>query len=198
MAAPTIVIPNGARPSKACSRDTTRPLLCHAYLKRREDGLWLLATDAYIACALKVTGEPEADEGFVPFGALKLMQRGYSGEQVSDSAWLVRTDRHTVTFDVGRTVDSSKPFPDFDKLGVWGGEPADPVASIGMNAHMTRRLVQALGVGENSGCRYEMRVCPATTSPASEDIPAMLRVTGGYRYPDRIGVQMPVRLAEVS
>lgn len=198
MAAPTIVIPAGARPSKACSRDTTRPVICHAYLKRRDDGLWLLATDSYIACALKVTAQPEAEEGFVPFGALKLMQRGHRGEQVSDMEWRVRTDLGMVTFDIDLVLSNAKPFPDFYKLGVWGGEAAGPVTTVGMNAHLTRRLAQALGIDENNGCRYDMRAIPMTAPPSSGDLPAMLRVTGGYRYPGRIGVQMPVRLAEVS
>ncbi len=195
MPEPSIVIPTGARPSKACSRDTTRPVICHGYLRRRADGLWLLSTDSYIACALKVHGE--AEEGFVPFGALRLLQRGYQGEQVSESMWTVRTDRGHITFDVGESLGKTNPFPDFEKLGVWEGEAADPVAELGVNAHMTRRLAQALGIGENDGCRYEMRKVPLM-SPGAVGIPAMLRVTGGHRYPDRIGLQMPVRLGEVS
>ncbi len=195
----TIILPPGVRPAKACSRDTSRPILCHAYLREREDGWWLLATDAYIAVAIKVQTQGEIVEGYVPFDTLAHMRWGERVvEQLSPTAWRAFTDRGTATHDVGELVATvKKPYPDFEKLGMWEGEPAEPQAELGLNARMTRRLVKALGIAKHHGCRYDLRK-PPYWSHAESAPEAMIRVTGGHRYPDRVGLQMPVRLGECS
>lgn len=196
---PTIILPAGVRPARACSSDTTRPMLCHAYLREREDGWWLLATDAYIAAAIKVEAKGDVVEGYVPFGALSDMRYGgLANEQVSATAWAVLTERGRIVYEIPEpVVSSAKPYPDFNVLGMWEGEPAEPVAVIGMNPRFARRLALALGIARHDGCRFEMRKAPGIARPPqSPDLPAMMRVTGGYRYPDRIGLLMSVRLSE--
>lgn len=134
-----ILIPKGCKPSKACGTDQTRPILLHAYLRKRDNDTWLCMTDSYIAVALKVEGDVE--EGYVPIGALRLMENGKTGTQVSTTAWKVRMPDGTLTFDCGQTHQ----FPDFAGLGVWDTFESGAVDAIGMNGEMMARISAALG-----------------------------------------------------
>lgn len=176
----TLTLPNRCKPSKACSTDWTRPNLCHAYLRDRgKDGTWLCATDSYIATAIKVDGHGLV-EGWIPIGALRLMERGKNGTQISDAAWRVETSEGVVTYDITADVQGSK-YPDFDSLGLWDKRKQGAIGEIGMSPRLMAKIGDALGA-DNYGCRFEF-----TTDLKS------IRVTP-LNGEDRIGLQMPVRL----
>lgn len=142
-----IRLPYRCRPSKACSRDDSRPLFGHAWLKGRDDGMWLLATDSYVAVALKVTGD-ELVEGFIPFAALGAIERQELVSQVSPTAWVVAHDGMTeVTYDVGDRLDFGS-LPDFDKVcggALFADGPDLTGAPFAIGARNLRRIGKALG-----------------------------------------------------
>jgi hypothetical protein len=188
-AASTIVVPHRCKLSKVCSTDRTRPILTHAYLKRRGDGWWLLATDSYIACAVRVSeSATDAEEGWVPIGALRLMESGKPGEQISTTAWRVVANDGYVTFDVLPSVVETSVFPNFGAKGIdlWGEGDSKPksIPAAGINPRLMARLGEGLGA-HNYGCRFEflgenkpIRVTPLSSPDA-----------------DRVGLQMPIRLS---
>lgn len=169
-----ITIPKGCKPSKAVSTDWTHPNICHAYLRRHKGALYLCATDSFIAVALRVEGD--ADEGYVPIGALRLMETGKTAEQLSPTAWKVTTPEGFLTFDVGRGGN----FPDFAGLGVWDKPDSGTLDAVGMNTTMMHRIGQALGA--RNGCRMEFvgPLRPIWVTPLSFDV--------------GVALQMPIRL----
>jgi hypothetical protein len=184
-----IVLPSRCKPSVVCSTDRTRPILLHAYLRRRKGALWVCATDSYIAVAIKVEGD--AEEGFIPVGALRLMERGQAATQLSKTAWTVKTNDGAVTFDIADKVDGAVNYPDFDKFGLWEdtetakkhGEKADtwPLA-VGINAALMKRIQD--GLGATHGCRFDIAapLRPIRVTP--------LQSVDG----DRVALQMPMRI----
>lgn len=178
-----ITVPPRCKPSKACSTDQTRPILCHAYLRRHEGDLWLCAANSYIAVAIKVGGE--AEEGFVPVGALRLMERGQSAEQISTTAWRVKTPSDgLVTFDITSRVEgASKNYPDFVDLGVWDRKEGSPLAEVGIDPGLMKQIGDAVGAGE-AGCRFEFigPLKPIRVTPLNDP------------DGDRVALQMPIRL----
>lgn len=146
----TISIPHRAQPSAACSKDHTRPILRHGYLRRRDDGsMWLLATDSYLAVAVKVQGD--AKEGWVPVAAMRLLERGQAGEQLSATSWRIQTNEGAVTYDIEAQVAGSTNFPCFEKLGVWGEDerPEGDFNKFGVNPKFVERVGRAVGGTEN-------------------------------------------------
>jgi hypothetical protein len=178
----TILLPDGCRPHKATSRDAARPALCHGYLRQRGEEWWLLTTDSYIACALKVTVTGDVQEGWVPRSVLKRIARDpffSRPEQVGPAAWKVTTGEGRSTIE----ITPPKRFPDLEKIGVWDTSPGGPLTRIGLDPRLLQRLTWALGLFTR-GVQLEF------TSGAESPI----RVTGGIHFPDRIGLQMPLRL----
>lgn len=178
-----ITLPHGCKPSVACGTDERRPALLHAFLRRRDDGLWLLATDSYIAVALKVSGD--AEEGWVPREALERMEAGERGTQVSATAWTVTAPFGLTTFDFA-AAESWRP-PTVEKI-LWGDREPQAMTDVVLDLALTERLARAIGVdkggpGGSWGCRMELTGAegPMRVTP--------LRDTSG----DRFGVQMPVR-----
>lgn len=179
-----ITLPHGCTPSVACGTDEMRPALLHAFLHKREDGLWLLATDSYIAVALKVDGD--AEEGWVPVGALERMEAGERGTQVSATAWTVTAPYGSATFDFAAGDDAVKR-PTVEKV-LWGDRDPQAMTDVVLNPVLTERLARAIGAGKGSGywgCRLELTGAegPMRITPLGD--------TSGERF----GVQMPVRRA---
>lgn len=139
----TIWLPHGCKPSVALSKDETRPILCHAYLKRRDDGLWLYATDSFIAVALKVEGD--AEEGYLPGGALRVLEHGRPIEQDAPGKWSRTFKRAGQRQDIAWTVDLGD-YPDFDALGVFNTDdrtgPRQPVL---LDPVLIKKVGRALG-----------------------------------------------------
>ncbi len=183
VAARAILVPKGCKPSKACSTDRTRPILTHAYLRRHDGALWLCVTDAYVAVALKVEAGPDVTEGFVPVGALKMLEAGRHGEQMSPTAWRIVTPDGLLTFDCG-DLHGRAPgqFPDFANLGVWDKPDAGCVEAVGMNTDFMHRIGQALGA--RGGCRMDFvsQLRPIWITPLGHD--------------GRVALQMPIRLLD--
>lgn len=182
----SITIPHRCKLSKVCSTDLTRPVLTHAYLRRRKDGMWLCATDSYIACAVRVAGD--ADEGWVPIAALRLMERGQKNEQISETAWKVWVNDGTVTFDAEPNITGSSEPPDMGKPGIdlWGEHgtrTATDVGAVGINPKLMERLGAGLGA-HSYGCRFDFYgdLRPILVTPLSSP------------ERDRIGLQMPIRI----
>jgi hypothetical protein len=171
----TIVIPKGCKPSKACGTDRTRPLLCHAYLRRHDDRWWLCMTDSYIAVALRVECNG-VEEGFVPIGALRLMESGKPGEQVSDTAWKVQTPDGALTFDCGPMGR----FPDFAGLGLWEKGEAASLDSIGMNGELMAKINAALGARTGLRMTFKGPLRPIYVEPLGFD--------------HGVALQMPIRM----
>jgi hypothetical protein len=173
--AAALVIPKGCKPSKACGTDRTRPILCHAYLRRHDEQLWLCATDSYIAVALRVEGEG-VNEGYVPIGALRLMETGKLGVQVSGTAWKIETPEGALTFDCGPMGK----FPDFASLGVWNKPEKAKLAEVGMNTDLMAKIGAALGA--KHGCRMTFvgALRPIYVTP--------------LRFDCGVALQMPMRL----
>lgn len=185
-----IIIPAGCKPWKACSTDETRPVLCHAYLREREDGWWLLATNSYIAMALKIEPLGDLAEGWVPHRALKAIAAGRMTEQVDTMSWKVTTNTGHEVIRVPGVIGEATTFPDLAAFGMWEYEPGEPAAAIGMNPRLAWRLHQALGfAGTVKGVKLERTTYKAK---ASDESP--FRVTAGVHFPDRIGLLMPCRL----
>jgi hypothetical protein len=170
----SITIPKGCKPSKACSTDRTRSILCHAYLRRHDEVLYLCMTDSYVAVALRVDGD--AEEGYVPIGALRLMEAGKVAEQVSETAWRVITNEGLLTFDCGEMGK----FPDFASLGVWDKPDKGAVDAIGMNTSLMHKIGQALGA--RGGCRMQFiaPLRPIYVTPLGFDV--------------GVALQMPIRI----
>lgn len=193
MTAPTITLPTGCKPWEACSEDQTRPVICHGYLRERDGAWWLLTTDSYIACALKVETTGDVREGWVSRNAMEAMHKAYpvrQGEQVSETAWKIRTNEGHQTFDLA-PIDAPKGYPDMAILGMWEYEPGDALDAIGLDPRFLSRLVQALGFDNGLLGGVELRF---TGNPARGSAECPIRVTGGVHFPERIGLQMPVRL----
>lgn len=181
----SIVIPKGCKPSKACGTDRTRPILTHAYLRQHDRQWWLCMTDGYIAVALKVTAGVDVVEGYVPVGALRMMEAGKHAEQQSGTAWRVVTNDGLLTFDCGY-LDGRPPgeFPDFKGLGVWDKPDSGDVNAIGMNTELMWKIGQALGTArQNVGCRMDF------VSPLRP-----IWVTPLMAEPTGVALQMPIRL----
>lgn len=190
----TIKIPYGCKPSKACSPDPVRPIIRHGYLRQRKDGLWLCATDAYIAVALKVDGT--ATEGWVPRDVLALMERvakhgkaKLTFEQISKTSWRVASaDEAVVTvYDVAKELgygrsDTELTFPDLeamcDGLLFTAAELNGNPGAFGFNPKLLARIGEALG----GPVRAEV------TAPLK---PLRLTAIGSE---DRVALQMPIRL----
>lgn len=173
----SITIPPRCKPSKVCSTDRTRPVLCHAYLVEHDGALWVCAADGYIAVAVKVDGH--AAEGWIPIGALRLMERGQDAEQISPTAWRVQTNEGVITFDIEADVKGAT-FPDFKGLGVWDKREEGSVDAVGMNTKFMQRIGEAIGA--EHGCRFEF-IGPLRP----------IRVTS-LGHDGRVALQMPIRL----
>lgn len=173
----TFTFPSLCRPWKACSTDETRPAFCHPYLYRRDDGLWLCASDTYIAVAVKVNEGPGApvQDGFVPRKVAKLVRRGCEAKQLSATAWsvVVEPPYHEATYDLAGVL-GSKPTSLADKLesvDLWGESSVASSKSFGeritfaFNPTLTEHIHQALGgmslkatvVGPLAAIRYRAR-----------------------------------------
>jgi hypothetical protein len=176
-----IALPGGCKPSMACSTDETRPRITHGYLRRRDDELWLYATDSFIAVGLKVEGN--ATEGWVPRPALEALERGAMCEQITPTAWRVREQHAVVTYDIGEAVvpnDKGRAmFPPMDSFLHDEREPSE-VSTVAFDPALTVRLAEALGarrgVSFHFGSGQPVRVS-----------------ANGRSVAERIGVQMPVR-----
>lgn len=183
---PTFTLPRGARPWKAASKDETRPILCHGWLRERDDGWWLLTTDSYIACAVKVQTTGEIVEGQVPRAVLKLMRRGSAATQLADRAWRVRYDGCEWTL---RLPDDPATYPDLAALGMWDDSDGAQTDTIGLYPRLSRRLQAAMGSHETGVCfRF-------TAGPKDDPRTSVVRVCPTGEFGDRRGLQMPVRLS---
>lgn len=174
-----IVLPHGCEPSVVCSTDRTRPVLLHGYLRRRDDDLWLYATDSFIVVGLKVDGD--AREGWVPRPVLEALERGDLAEQVSETAWRVGMDGMAVTYDIAGQV-GDVPFPTVSTFLHDDMEP-EAVQSVGLDPALTDRL--ALGLGARWGVVLSF----------SGQLRAFRVTSTGYPATQRVGAQMPVRVA---
>ena len=182
----TITVPKPCKPSKVCTKDFTRPTLQHAYLRKRKDGMWLLATDSYTAVAIKVEGD--AVEGWIPIDALKAMEAGKKGTQLSKTAWQIQTDTGKVTYEIADELSdgAATKYPDFEKLAdgaIFNGfnGAKREAAPVGFNPTLLSNVAAALGAMKLS---------------LKADIVAPLRPIRltAIGYDDRVGLQMPVRL----
>lgn len=178
-----IALPGGGcKPSMACSTDETRPRIAHGYLRRRDDELWLYATDSYIAVGLKVDGN--ATEGWVPRPVLEALERGDGCEQLSLTAWRVRTHGAVVTYDIAAAVNPDSPgrFPTMDSFLHEEREPSE-VSMVALDPALTVRLAEALGArAPGQGvCLHFGSGNPFRVSVVGRDMS------------DRVGVQVPVR-----
>lgn len=184
---PTFTLPHGARPWKAASKDETRPVLCHGWLRERNDGWWLLTTDSYIACAVKVQTTGEIMEGQVPRAVLKLMHKGGDlAAQLPDRAWRVRYDGCEWTL---RLPDAPPKFPNLAALGMWDDPDGGSTDTIGLDSRLSCRLQQAMGSHETGLClRF-------TAGPNGDPKTSVVCVCPTGEPGDRRGLQMPVRLS---
>lgn len=183
----TIVLPHGCKPSKAVSTDQTRPILCHAYLRRRKGDLWLEATDSFIAVALRCEGT--AKEGWLPVDVLKLMEREANRKvqrlcftQDDEATWTV-TDQsglyQTVTTYMVPERSRGK-WPNLEALGLYDDpKVAEAVDPFGFNPSLLANVGAALG----GTLRVDFQ------GPLK---PIALRTQSG----DGLALQMPVRLVE--
>lgn len=75
----------------ACSPDMARPILARPQIIEHDKEKWLVATDSYIAVAMKV---PDVmHPGAVPLDAAKLLDKGKLGIQNEDLSWSSRSGR---------------------------------------------------------------------------------------------------------
>lgn len=124
----------GLKPSKAVSKDETRPVLQRAYLKRTEDGREEIhATDSYIAVRVPVHA-PDAAEGFIGVEELTKIEKGDEFTAANGTVEI-----GTVTY---QRFETESEFPDIDKI--WP-EPAKRTLEIGVNAKLLLALAQAVG-----------------------------------------------------
>lgn len=148
----TISIPAKCKPSRAASTDKTRPVITHGFLIRHDKELWLCTTDSYVAVAIQVRGD--ADEGFIPIDALRLMEKGREAEQIDRTTWKVLTPDGTATFDCGIQVGTGRP-PDLAKLGLFDApeKTKEAVFPVGANPTLIKKVSDALGASDS--CRFD-------------------------------------------
>jgi hypothetical protein len=179
----SFILPWGCKPwLAACGPE--HPSFHHGYLYRREEGLWLLTTDSFIVCAIKVDGD--AEDGFVHRGVIKALAR-VNGEavQLDDGSWRVDLpDGHRV-FELPLLAGERFPTKVMEDAGLWDPTARDYCAEVvALDPYLTVRLMKAMGLPRtgNGGVRLQL-------SGAEK----AMRVTH-LSYPDRLGLQMPMRL----
>ncbi len=184
MATPTFTLPRQARPWKACSTDTTRPVLNHGYLHRRGDDLWLVTTDSYIACAIKI--DSDAREGHVHADVLRHAHKGHRIAQHGGAmSWRVDLPDGHRLFDLSPLLGEAPPPLAVDALaafGLWEPLPEKSTSKIEFNPRLTPRLLTAMGIPDSFG------VAVTFHGPLKP-----LRITAPS-FTDCIGLQMPMRL----
>jgi hypothetical protein len=157
-------------------------------LTKRKDGMWLVTTNSYLALAVKVRDQ-DATEGYIPIGALKAMERGQAGEQLSFTAWRVQTEPYAITtFDIGDVVSGATPFPVESVEGhLWGDVPKSEFngeVAVGLNPDFLKAIDIAFGHGRyGPSCRLDM------TAPLRP-----IRVTSTRPDIEAVAALMPVRL----
>lgn len=181
-------LPHRARPSKATSRDETRPALHNGYVVDHDGGRVLLTTDSVIAAVHPVA--PDTPATPVSVEALRRIERGDAHESADDGTL-------TFTPGPGETVTFSPPakqaFPavdTFDRIDFRPGE-GDQVVSIALDPWLLVRLAKALGgfKGDLTGVRLDVKVEGGTTR-------SVIRVARLVGKPDAegepFGLLMPV------
>lgn len=178
----SIRIPKGCKPSKAASTDRTRPILTHGHLRHHDGAMWLCTTNSYIAAAVKIEAGGDVMEGYIPIGALRLIEAGRTAWQVGPTAWKVVTPDGFLTYDCGDIRGRSPgEYPGFKSLGVWDPPKAADVSEIGMNTTYMHQIGQAIGA--RNGCRMQFvgPLRPVWVTP--------LGVTH-----EAVAIQMPIRM----
>lgn len=182
-------LPAKCKPSKVASTDQTRPLLTHAYLRKHNDVMWLMTTDSYSAVAIKAEGD--AKEGWVPIGALRMIERGQEAEQLSATSWKITLPDGYQVFDCASGVTGSTQFPNLDALGLFepapkADGPAGGAVEFGLNPDILARLADGLGA---SG-RYAGGLALHVHAPMK----AVRAYALGHPATERVGLFMPIRL----
>lgn len=143
-------LPSGCKPSKALSKDSTRPILGQAYIVERDDGLELQATDSYKAVFLPITSSTKGDvtPGPISATALKAVEKSYGRSNMLNGEFIANGD---VQVPAGGLTLTRSDSPDVDgpNLDAIEGSIGPIVFEVGINAAFLADVAAALGDTRN-------------------------------------------------
>jgi hypothetical protein len=172
---------NKCKPSKAASKDQTRPRLLSAAVVEDGGERFLLATNSYILARIPV--DPDTPKVVIAPEALKRIERGDVHEVTDDGAITFKDLTGSVT------VQPSEPAP-FERMPVEFNE-GDQTVTIGLNPELLWNLAQALG-GRHHGVRVTINVADGTTLRAMKVEPFADNGPNGKKP---YGLLMPIRVS---
>ncbi len=150
----TLTIPTGAKPSKALSKDRTRPTLCHAAVRHHAGSTWLTATDSFIAVALELSADAHLEEMLVPREVLEAAERGCEVTQI-ENGWAVDLGWANAS---ARVYESGR-FPDVFHLanGLLLDAQLDLAAEpVGLHLGYLNAAAAALGVKGKAATKLQL------------------------------------------
>lgn len=138
-------LPKGCKPSNTLSKDLTRPVLTHGYIRKdRKRGWELLLTDSYqLARIPLVTDRPDATpdvtEGFLSVEAIKEMDRG---KTITTTKQAMRIDGGYERPRLNDRGHNAMTFPQhFESMYPVHARPL----RLGLNAELLHKLAKTLG-----------------------------------------------------
>lgn len=175
--------PEGTKLEKVASKDKSRPVLTHAFLRIEEGDSgrkgWLEATDSYKLARIPVEVEADDKEGFVPVSALKAAREAKTFEVAVNGDVVAEVEGGQLTL----TQPKTGTFPDVPSI-----LPKEKIAfEVGINATFLKDLTDAIGAQENVRLSF---VADDDGKPNPLK-PIQVGILGN----DAIGLLMPVRLA---
>lgn len=185
-----IRLPKTGKPSKAVSKDKTRPVLLDANLRKLDDYTFQVeATNSYIAVRVPVEVEGRPEPGPIPIKALSEWEKDERREMAAVDGMFMLDDAR-VTYDRRLPLDPEvSSFPKVNAL--WPAEPARPLR-LRISAKLLKAVADALG---------QDHVC------LTLDLDAALP-NGGYEKPVRVtalseiiaadGLLMPIKSVDPS
>lgn len=182
-----IRMPPTGKPSKAASKDKTRPVLLDGNLRQLEDLTFQVeVTDSYIAVRVPVEVEGRPEEGPIPIKALVEWEKTELREMGAvDGCFLL--DDARVTYD--RRLPLDPEVSSFPRLGqLWPDEPKKPLR-VCISAKLLKALSDALG--QDAVCLTLDR--NAVYGEGSNSYTAAIAVTAMHPSIEATGLIMPIK-----
>lgn len=140
-----LVVPNGSKPHKAVSTDVSRPLLCSALLRKREDVWELVTTNSYECAIVKLEvvkdDRQEPVPGLISRRALRAIVHAGNGFHTTEDTVRVLDSMGKATGDLFDRPKSDQAFPDVDRL--FTEDP--PAARVAFSLRQLTKLAAGLG-----------------------------------------------------
>jgi DNA polymerase III sliding clamp (beta) subunit (PCNA family) len=189
-----MIVHKSAKVEKAASKDSTRPVLQHLYLRAGKDAGegTLEATDSYMLVRVPVTMEDGDTEGFLPASALTEARKAadrYTSEVhvgANGSIEYGTKDGGTVTLarpEPGKFPDTAQLFP---------GELS--TFEVGVNPKLLLAAAEAMGC-ETIRLSFARKRESSIECDSDPLRPITVRPLNGTTSPDAVAIVMPIRIA---